>query len=100
MSLRRYAGPLSIAAALGGFWIWILAVETLGINTRGLAGSLTMLLWSIYLLAVPLACLATILLVTVGVVRKRMPLPSAVGQVAFSCLALAFWYWSITKGEP
>ena len=92
-----YAGPVTVLLAAGGFWLWFFVAKTFRIDTSGLAGSVTGLVWFAYLAGVPFACLMTIVFGAIGAARKRITW----AVMAFHVLLVAgvglFWYWSLTS---
>ena len=94
---RRYAGPLAITAMLGAFWLWVFAVQRLNLETRGVRGLVTAVLWTLYLFAVPLAGVVTLLATAVGAGRRRDSWRSAAPVMLFAAVSLGFWWWSVTK---
>ena len=86
-----------MVAMVAAFWSWALAVGRLNIETRGLGGSVTAVLWTLYLFGVPLAGLVALVNGLLGAHRNRLSRRSAALTGLLVAVTLAFWWWSVTK---
>jgi hypothetical protein len=77
------------------FWLWIMLVANFPINTRGWTGNLMLILDGLYVMALPLLGIATILSAGVAVVKRLAPL-SGVITIVLVATALGLWAWSLS----
>ena len=87
---------MALAIAVVAFWSWIRIVQATRLNTRGFAGSVTMLLWGGYLIGVPFFALFVLGMALLSVMRRRASLTRSLMDVAVVLIVSAFWYWSLS----
>jgi hypothetical protein len=97
LAWRRYGAAASMVAMVAAFWIWVLAVTRLNIETRGLGGFVTAMLWTLYLFGVPLAALLALSTGVLGAIRRGHSWRFAAVVIAFVATTVAFWWWSIMR---
>jgi hypothetical protein len=93
----HYSAAVSMVAMVSAFWLWVLTVGRLNIETRGFGGSVTATLWTLYLFGVPVAGFAALITGFRDAKRRRLPrrLAAVIGVVV--AVTLVFWWWSITR---
>jgi hypothetical protein len=97
LAWQHYGAAVSMVAMVAAFWLWALAVGRLNIETRGLGGSVTAILWTLYLFGVPVMGVAALIIGFRDARRRRLPWPLAAMMGIVVAVTLVFWWWSINR---
>lgn len=86
-----------MVAMVAAFWSWALAVGRLNLETRGFGGRVTMALWTLYLLGVPLTGFLSVSTALLGALRRRYSWRFAASIGGVVATTVIFWCLSIMK---